>query len=117
VRFELRNVVANYPFERSHRFAGSSRILATELFARLSCGVGDTQLGAGFRRAECELLPALSRFASIVCPTTENPVVSDRCRLLAEEYQGLAAMLGDDQHKVALAVLTALKRADERDTG
>jgi hypothetical protein len=30
VRLELRNVVANDPFERSHRFAESSRILATE---------------------------------------------------------------------------------------
>jgi hypothetical protein len=31
VRFELRNVVANYPFERSHRFAESRRIPATEI--------------------------------------------------------------------------------------
>jgi hypothetical protein len=30
VGLELRNVVANYPFERSRRFPGSSRILATE---------------------------------------------------------------------------------------
>jgi hypothetical protein len=29
--------------------------------------------------------------------TTENLVVSNRCRLLAEEYQSLAAMLGDGQ--------------------
>src|ERR1700757_3540108 len=49
--------------------------------------------------------------------TTENPVVSDRCRLLAEEYQSLAAMLGDDQPEVASAVQTVLKRADERGTG
>jgi hypothetical protein len=27
---ELRNVAANYPFERSHRFAEIKRILATE---------------------------------------------------------------------------------------
>jgi hypothetical protein len=27
---DLRNVGANYPFERSHRLLGSSRILATE---------------------------------------------------------------------------------------
>jgi hypothetical protein len=27
---DLRNVDANYPFERSHRFAGISRILALE---------------------------------------------------------------------------------------
>jgi hypothetical protein len=30
VRLELRNVVANYPFERSHRFAGIQLKLATE---------------------------------------------------------------------------------------
>jgi hypothetical protein len=30
VRFELRNVAANYLFERSHKFPGSDRILATE---------------------------------------------------------------------------------------
>ncbi len=30
VGLELRNVVANYPFERSRRFPESSRILATE---------------------------------------------------------------------------------------
>ena len=31
VRFELRNVVANYPFERPHNFRESHRILATEI--------------------------------------------------------------------------------------
>src|SRR5258707_1826003 len=41
---DLRNVVANYPFERSHRFAGSSRIPATETIHVFRCGVGDTQL-------------------------------------------------------------------------
>jgi hypothetical protein len=30
VGLELRNVVAKYPFERSHRFPGPSRLLATE---------------------------------------------------------------------------------------
>jgi hypothetical protein len=30
VRLELRNVVAKYPFERSHRLLESGRILATE---------------------------------------------------------------------------------------
>jgi hypothetical protein len=28
--FELKNVVANYPFEKSHRFAESTRFLAKE---------------------------------------------------------------------------------------
>jgi hypothetical protein len=47
---ELRNVVANYPFERSHRFAGIQSNSGFRDYSRLSCGVGDTQLGAGFCR-------------------------------------------------------------------
>ena len=38
---ELRNVVANYPFERSHRFAGIQPKPATETISRLSYGVGE----------------------------------------------------------------------------
>ena len=45
VRFELRNVDANYPFERSHRFAGIQPNSGFGDHSRLSCGVGDTQLG------------------------------------------------------------------------
>ena len=45
VRFELRNVDANYPFERSHRFAGIQPNSGFGDYSRLSCGVGDTQLG------------------------------------------------------------------------
>src|SRR5262249_60384534 len=45
VRFELRNVEANYPFERSHRFAGIQPNSGFGDYSRLSCGVGDTQLG------------------------------------------------------------------------
>src|SRR6516164_11028506 len=41
VGLELRNVVANYPFERSHRFAGIQPKLATETISRLSYGVGE----------------------------------------------------------------------------
>src|SRR5215471_1452814 len=37
---ELRNVVANYPFERSHRFPGSSRIPATETIRVRAATVG-----------------------------------------------------------------------------
>jgi hypothetical protein len=32
-----------------------------------------------------------------VAKTTESPLVSNRCSFLAEEYQSLAAMLGDDE--------------------
>jgi hypothetical protein len=50
VGLELRNVDANYPFERSHRFAGIQPNSGQGDHSRLSCGVGDTQLGAGFCR-------------------------------------------------------------------
>jgi hypothetical protein len=42
---ELRNVDANYLFERSHRFAGIQPNSGFGDYSRLSCGVGDTQLG------------------------------------------------------------------------
>src|SRR5215471_1036033 len=50
VRFELRNVVANYPFEKSRRFAAIQPNFGHGDHSRLSCGVGDTQLGARFCR-------------------------------------------------------------------
>jgi hypothetical protein len=42
---DLRNVDANYPFDRSHRFAGIQPNSGFGDHSRLSCGVGDTQLG------------------------------------------------------------------------
>ena len=42
---ELRNVDANYLFERSHRFAGIQPNSGYRDCSRLSCGVRDTQLG------------------------------------------------------------------------
>jgi hypothetical protein len=39
VRFELRNVAANYPFERSHRFAGIQPKYGHRDCSRLSCGI------------------------------------------------------------------------------
>src|SRR5262249_11190480 len=44
VRFELRNVVANYPFERSRGFPGSEPNSGHGDHSRLSCSAGDTQL-------------------------------------------------------------------------
>jgi hypothetical protein len=41
---DLRNVAANYPFERSHRFAGIQPNSSDRDYSRLSCGIGDTQL-------------------------------------------------------------------------
>ena len=50
VRFELRNVVANYPFESSRGFPRSEPNSGHGDHSRLSCSAGDTQLGAGFCR-------------------------------------------------------------------
>src|SRR5215470_15007958 len=44
---DLRNVDANYLFERSHRFAGIQPNSGFGDYSRLSCGVGNTQLGVG----------------------------------------------------------------------
>jgi len=43
VRFELRNVVANYAFEKSRGFAGNQPNSGHGDHSRLSCGAGDTQ--------------------------------------------------------------------------
>jgi hypothetical protein len=47
VRFELRNVVANYPFEKSRRFAGNQPNSGHGDHSRLSCGVTETTNGCG----------------------------------------------------------------------
>jgi hypothetical protein len=56
---DLRNVAANYPFERSHRFAGIQPNSGHRDCSRLSCGVGDTQQKpvAGVQGARHCLLP------------------------------------------------------------
>jgi len=40
---DLRNVDANYPFERSHRFAGMQPNSGFGDYSRLSCGVGSVR--------------------------------------------------------------------------
>jgi hypothetical protein len=45
VRLELRNVVAKYPFERSHRFPVIQPNSGRRDCSRLSCGVAERQLG------------------------------------------------------------------------
>src|SRR5438270_6803391 len=47
---DLRNVVANYPFEKSRRFGGIQPNSGHGDHSRLSCSAADTQLGAGFCR-------------------------------------------------------------------
>ena len=46
---DLRNVVANYPFESSHRFAGIQPNSGHRDHSRLSCDLGETQLGPNAR--------------------------------------------------------------------
>ena len=47
---DLRNVVANYPFESARGFPGSEPNSGHGDHSRLSCSAGDTQLGTGFCR-------------------------------------------------------------------
>jgi hypothetical protein len=49
VGLELRNVVGNYPFERSHRFHGIQPNSGHRDDSRLSCSIGHTQLGPNAR--------------------------------------------------------------------
>jgi hypothetical protein len=46
-RLELRNVAANYPFERSHRLAGIQPNSGHRDYSRLSCAAGEMPLGPG----------------------------------------------------------------------
>ena len=52
---ELRNFVANYPFERSHRFAGSQANSGHRDDSRLSCAVGQMQPGSSGRTKQAFL--------------------------------------------------------------
>ncbi len=59
VGLELRNVVAKYLFERSHRFPGIRPNSGHRDYSRLSCGVAETQLGASARISAGMLVRAL----------------------------------------------------------
>src|SRR6266481_940940 len=43
---DLRNVAANYPFERAHRFAGIQPNSGDRDYSRLSCAAGEMPLGS-----------------------------------------------------------------------
>jgi hypothetical protein len=65
VRLELRNVVAKYPFERSHGFQGIQPNSGHRDYSRLSCGVWETQLGPSARiSAGCLRWQELPRFSA-----------------------------------------------------
>jgi hypothetical protein len=52
---------------------------------------------ASYYRRKAELLLSVAK-------KTENPQVSSRCSFLAEEYQSIALMLGDDETEAAPAL-------------
>jgi hypothetical protein len=60
VRFELRNVAANYLFERSHKFPGIQPNSGRRDYSRLSCGVAEMQLGPSARISAAFLARALA---------------------------------------------------------
>jgi hypothetical protein len=61
VRFELRNVVANYPFESSRGFPRSEPNSGHADHSRLSCSGGDTQLGGSSAFSCVEYAPCWTR--------------------------------------------------------
>jgi hypothetical protein len=68
-RLELTNVAANYPFERSHRFAGIQPNSGFGDYSRLSCGVGaDVRRNFPLKRQPARTEPR--RAAAQVDPTT-----------------------------------------------
>src|SRR6267378_2783487 len=65
VRFELRNVVANYPFESSRGFPRSEPNSGHGDHSRLSCGLAETQL-----RSARILVTSITRLlAALIAPT------------------------------------------------
>jgi hypothetical protein len=66
IRFELRNVGANYPFERSRRFPGIRPNSRHGDYSRVSCEVGDTQLGS--RALVTRRIAEMAGIAAIFCP-------------------------------------------------
>jgi hypothetical protein len=73
VGLEIRNVVAKYPFERSHRFPGIQPNSGHRDHSRLNCG------GGGAARASCQDLGrmlALTEIAAIFCRCRDDPAAA-----------------------------------------
>jgi hypothetical protein len=74
-----RNVVANYPFERSHRFPGIKPNSGHRDYSPLSCGGGETQLGpsaeisAGFLERGARSLRRIAAIAKNFCRSRDDP--------------------------------------------
>ena len=101
VRLELKNVSAKYPFERSRRFPEIQANSGNADRSRLSCEVGDTQLGPNARiSAECvargawssRRIPETAGIVAILGRSSDARNAGsgwNRRRLMASHYAGL----------------------------
>jgi hypothetical protein len=104
VRLELRNVVANYPFESSRGFPGSKPNSGHRDYSRLSCGVGEAQLGLRwqelprfsadpFRLAGVRCIAALWRAKNLLRHRSDRPkrrLTTDQMAFVAGRHVALA---------------------------
>ena len=72
VRFELRNVVANYPFERSERFPVIQPNSGRRDYSRLSCD------GGSVARASCQNLGRMLALAGIAAFSADAEMIRRR---------------------------------------
>jgi hypothetical protein len=89
VRLELTNVVANYPFERSHRFAGIQPNSGYRDYSRLSCGGGGTQLGPNARNLSRDAYCEEAAHLALDLDAVMGPAVSDELMWLEGPYSGM----------------------------
>jgi hypothetical protein len=75
VRLELRNVGANYPFERSRRFPGIQPNSGQGGYSRLSCGAEEAQLGPRATPIQDGRAAAVGIPSSRLMPTMHEPRV------------------------------------------
>jgi hypothetical protein len=80
VRFELRNVAANYPFERSHRFPGPDSNPGHRDHSRLSCDIGEMQPGARPLRTLRWTFPAKRASVGVTASKSDGLLLSPRQR-------------------------------------
>ena len=99
VGLELRNVDANYPFERSHRFPLIEPNSGFGDYSCLSCGVGDTQLRRrpGSRRGctsraraasqDPSRIPARETTRVLSCSAGDKQLGAGFCRDLQQAFR------------------------------
>jgi hypothetical protein len=109
VGLELRNVDANYRFERSHRFARIQPNSGFGDYSRLSCGVGDTVSTRGATCAARRPAPSVleeSDTATIVFERKHLPKLEAAVRFLKkcrawvwDRHRGKALYLTPEEMK------------------